>query len=137
MNELAQLNLEIAFIDWATPRGFDVTRNPADQQFYNLETRAAWLGYEAAHGPDGCKPQGQQLFARIKKSSEYAYQTDKLFPVRVGTPAYDDYVVHALIELGWPLRMKRGRNVYRCPNTKNHGGETGGATDHPGGQFRG
>lgn len=93
-NELAQLNLEIAFIDWATPRGFDITRNPADQQFYNVETRAAWLGYEAAHGPDGCKPQGQQLFARIKKSSEYAHQTDKLFPVRVGTPAYDDYAVH-------------------------------------------
>ena len=93
-NELAQLNLEIAFIDWATPRGFDMTRNPADQQFTNVETRAAWLGYEAAHGPDGCKPQGQQLFARIKKSSEYAHQTDKLFPVRVGTPPYDDYAVH-------------------------------------------
>lgn len=93
-NELAQLNLEIAFIDWATPRGFDITRNPADQQFTNVETRAAWLGYEAAHGPDGCKPQGQQLFARIKKSSEYAHQTDKLFPVRVGTPPYDDYAVH-------------------------------------------
>ena len=105
-NELAQLNLEIAFIDWATPRGFDVTRNPADQQFYNLETRAAWLGYEAAHGPDGCKPQGQQLFARIKKSSEYAYQTDKLFPVRVGASAYDDYVVH-----GGPGGVYRLRDV--------------------------
>ena len=106
MKELAQLNLEIAFIDWATPRGFDMTRNPVDQQFYNLETRAAWLGFEAAHGPDGCKPQGQQLFARIKKSSEYAYQTDKLFPVRVGTPAYDDYAVH-----GGPGGVYRLRDV--------------------------
>lgn len=93
MNELDQLNLELAFIEWALPRGYDVARNPADQQFYNVETRAAWLGYEAAHGPDGCKPQGQQLFARIKKSSEYAHQTDQLFPVRVGTPPYENYAV--------------------------------------------
>ena len=93
MNELAQLNLELAFVDWAKPRGFDLERNPADQSFYNVETRAAWLGFEAAHGPDGCKPQGQQLFARIKKSSQYAHQSDKLFPVRVGSAPYDDYFV--------------------------------------------
>jgi hypothetical protein len=106
MNELAQLNLEMAFVDWATPRGFDVTRNPADQQFYNVETRAAWLGYEAAHGPDGCKPQGQQLYARIKRSSEYAHQSDKLFPVRVGTAPHDDYVVR-----GGPGGVYRLRDV--------------------------
>jgi hypothetical protein len=106
MKELAQLNLEIAFIDWATPRGFDMTRNPEDQQFYNVETRAAWLGYEAAHGPDGCKPQGQQLFARIKKSSEYAHQSDKLFPVRVGAAPYDDYFVR-----GGPGGLYRLRDV--------------------------
>lgn len=106
MKELAQLNLEIAFIDWAVPRGFDVTRNPADQQFYNVETRAAWLGFEAAHGPDGCKEQGQQLFARIKKSSEYAHQSDKLFPVRVANAPHNDYVVY-----GGPGGLYRLRDV--------------------------
>jgi len=40
----------------------------------------------------------------------------------------------ALSDLGWRRRILRGRTVYHCPNTKNHGGETGGATDHPGEQ---
>ncbi|ERI50514.1 hypothetical protein N878_08635 [Pseudomonas sp. EGD-AK9] len=105
-------NLEIlmAFEDWAKPRGYDLAR-PADRahaadEFQNLETRAAWLGFEAAHGPAGCRPYGQQLYALLKKSSEYAHQTDKLFPVRVGTPPYDDYAVH-----GGPGGVYRLRDV--------------------------
>ena len=92
--ELERLNLELAFTEWAAPLGFNLERNPTDQAFYDIETRAAWLGFEAAHGPAGCKPQGQQLYARIRKTSKYAHQTDKLFQVRVGKPPYDNYVVH-------------------------------------------
>lgn len=88
------LELAMAFEDWAKPRGYDMQRNPADQQFYDIETHAAWLGFEAAHGPDGCRPYGQQLYAVIKKSSQYAHQSDKLFPVRVAAAPYGDYIVH-------------------------------------------
>lgn len=94
VNEIDNLNMQLAFMDWAEPRGYDLARNPEGQQFYNLETRAAWLGFEAAHGTDGCKPQGQQLYAKIKKTSKYAHQTDKLFKVRVGEAPYDYFVVH-------------------------------------------
>ncbi|WP_417778631.1 hypothetical protein [Stutzerimonas xanthomarina] len=103
---LQNLELLLAFEDWATPRGYDMTRNQENFEFQNLETRAAWLGFEAAHGPDGCRPYGQQLYALLKKSSEYAHQTDKLFPVRVGTPPYDDYAVH-----GGPGGVYRLRDV--------------------------
>lgn len=102
--ELQNLEMLMAFEEWAKPRGYDLAR--AGDEFLQLETRAAWLGYEAAHGPDGCKPQGQQLFARIKKSSEYAHQSDKLFPVRVGAAPYDDYAVH-----GGPGGVYRLRDV--------------------------
>lgn len=88
-----KFNMQLAFKEWARPRGYDLTQT-SNGDFAHLETRCAWLGYEAAHGPDGCKPQGQQLYARIKKSSKYAHQTDKLFPVRVGKAPYDDFVVH-------------------------------------------
>lgn len=84
--------LAMAFQFWAKPRGYDLAHD--GEQFQNLETRAAWIGFEAAHGPDGCRPKGQQLYALIKKSSEYAHQTDKLFPVRVGTPSYGNFAVH-------------------------------------------
>lgn len=93
MNELAHLNLQLAFANWAEDRGYDLAKNDAGN-FTNLETRAAWLGFEAAHGPDGCKPQGQQLYAQIRKTSKYAHQTDKLFKVRVGKAPYDKFVVH-------------------------------------------
>lgn len=105
---LQNLETLLAFETWAQPRGYDLTRSgPNDAfQYQNLETRAAWLGFEAAHGPDGCRPYGQQLYALLKKSSEYAHQTDKLFPVRVGTPPYDDYAVH-----GGPGGVYRLRDV--------------------------
>ncbi|MEK2611101.1 hypothetical protein WLF18_18505 [Pseudomonas shirazensis] len=92
MSSLETLNLMLGFQVWAEDRGYDLSAD-VDGNPTNLETRAAWLGFEAAHGPAGCMPKGQQLYALIKKSSEYAHQTDKLFPVRVcgGIPA--DYVV--------------------------------------------
>ncbi|OLU22501.1 hypothetical protein BVH03_25100 [Pseudomonas sp. PA15(2017)] len=89
---LENLEVAMAFEDWALPRGYDMTQDGG--QFQNLETRAAWLGFEAAHGPAGCRPYGQQLYALIKRKSEYAHQSDKLFPVRVAAPPYDDYIVH-------------------------------------------
>lgn len=101
-----QLNLQLAFVDWAKPRGFDLERSPDNLEFYNIETRAAWLGYEAAHGQDGVRPSGQQLYAKIKKSSEYAHQSDKLFPVRVTSAPYNDYVVQ-----GGPGGVYRLRDV--------------------------
>ena len=100
-----QLNLQLAFADWARPRGYEMATDDAGN-FNNLETRNAWLGYEAAHGPDGVRPSGQQLYAKIKKSSEYAHQTDKLFPVRVTSAPYNDYVVH-----GGPGGVYRLRDV--------------------------
>lgn len=69
---LENLEMLIAFEDWAGPRSYDLTRD--GDAFQNLETRAAWLGFQAAHGPDGCKPDAQQLYAEIKKSSKYAHQ---------------------------------------------------------------
>jgi hypothetical protein len=86
------LNLQLAFQEWATPRGYDLSSN--HDGFLNMESRNAWLGFEAAHGPHGCQLSGQQLFAHIKKSSDYAHQTDKLFPVRVGEAPYENFVVH-------------------------------------------
>lgn len=105
MNTFDRLNLMLGFQEWAEGRGYDLSAD-ADGNPTNLETRNAWLGYEAAHGPAGCGPSGQQLYARIKKTSDYAHQTDKLFPVRVGEPPYDDYAVH-----GGPGGVYRLRDV--------------------------
>lgn len=106
MSTIDQLNLQLAFDDWARPRGFDLERSPDNQEFFNIETRAAWLGYEAAHGPDGVRLSGQQLYAKIKKSSEYAHQSNELFPVRVTSAPYNDYVVQ-----GGPGGVYRLRDV--------------------------
>lgn len=100
-----QLNLQLAFADWARPRGYEMASDEAGN-YINLETRNAWLGYEAAHGPDGVRPSGQQLYAKIKKSSEYAHQSDKLFPVRVTNAPHNDYVVQ-----GGPGGVYRLRDV--------------------------
>ena len=96
-DELDRLNLDLAFQTWAEDRGFDL-KTGADGAFTNVETRAAWLGFEAAHGPAGCMPSGQQLYAQIKESSEYAHQTNQLFPVAVGQPTHGDYVVAGGLE---------------------------------------
>lgn len=96
--------LAMAFQFWAQPRGYVMEHDGV--QFLNLETHATWIGFEAAHGPDGCRPKGQQLYALIKKTSEYAHQSDKLFPVRVGTAPHNDYVVS-----GGPGGLYRLRDV--------------------------
>ncbi|EPJ9918040.1 hypothetical protein [Pseudomonas aeruginosa] len=92
--QLLLKRLEIAFAAWAKPRGYDLAMCDDGNSFLSLETRNAWLGFEAAHGSAGCRPVGQQLYALLKKSSPHAHQTDKLFAVRVGRAPYDDYVVH-------------------------------------------
>lgn len=104
---LEQLNLQLAFQDWAEPRGYDLAMTDDGNSFLSLETRNAWLGFEAAHGPFGQLRQGQQLYALIRKSSKYAHQTDKLFKVRVGKPPYDNFVVH-----GGPGGVYALRDVY-------------------------
>ncbi|WP_296250352.1 hypothetical protein [Pseudomonas sp. UBA4194] len=93
-NKLQDLDMLFGFEDWAKERGYALDRRDDDTMYTNVETQAAWLGFEAAHGPAGCRPQGQQLYGLIKKSSEYSHQADKLFPVRVCKAPYDDYVVH-------------------------------------------
>ncbi|RKS17093.1 hypothetical protein BJ917_5248 [Pseudomonas sp. WPR_5_2] len=103
--KLEDLEMLFAFEGWAEPRGFNLTRSE-NTQYDHIETRSAWLGFEAAHGPDGCRPTGQQLYALIKKNSDYAHQTNKLFPVRVSQAPYDDYVVH-----GGPGGVYRMRDV--------------------------
>lgn len=106
MDNLDRLNLLLAFQEWAEPRGYDLSQTSDVGDFLNIETRSAWLGFEAAHGPAGCGPTGQQLYAHLKKSSEYAHQTDKSFKVRVDKAPYDDYVVH-----GGPGGVYRLRDV--------------------------
>ncbi len=103
--ELDTLNLMLGFQVWAKDRGYDL-KVAADGLPSNLETRAAWLGYEAAHGPAGCGRHGQQLYALIKASSEYAHQADQLFPVRVGEPNQGEYIV-----CGGPGGVYRLRDV--------------------------
>lgn len=102
---MQDLEMLFAFEEWAKPRGYDISAS-SSSDFLNMETRNAWLGFEAAHGPAGCKPSGQQLYAHLKKTSDYAHQTDKLFPVVVGKAPYDDYIVH-----GGPGGVYRLRDV--------------------------
>lgn len=90
---MKNLELLMAFDEWARPRGYDLALTATKNEFANLETRNAWLGWEGAHGPDGCRPYGQQLYASIKRDSEYAHQSDKLFPVSVGKPLHSQYTV--------------------------------------------
>lgn len=103
MSDLDALNIALGFQLWAQDRGYDMKLD-AEGNFLNMETRAAWLGFEAAHGPAGCKGAGQQIHARIKKNSEYSHQSDQLFPVVVGKPPYDNFVVHGGI--GGVYRMR-------------------------------
>lgn len=105
MSELDDLNVALGFQNWAEDRGYDLNISTAGV-YTNLETQAAWLGFEAAHGPAGSKGAGQQIFARIKKTSEYAHQTGEVFPVRVGKAPFDDYVIH-----GGPGGLYRLRDV--------------------------
>ncbi|MGF6590730.1 hypothetical protein [Pseudomonas sp. 2835] len=106
--QIDNLEMVMAFEDWAVPRGYDLSRDLSgtDTTFLNLETRAAWLGFEAAHGPAGCAPAGQQLYAQLKKTSEYAHQTGEVFSVRVKKAPFDDYVIH-----GGPGGLYRLRDV--------------------------
>ncbi|AXQ50171.1 hypothetical protein DZC31_26600 [Stenotrophomonas rhizophila] len=90
LDGLTLLNLELGFEEWAEKEGFNL--ECVDGSYVDSRTFDAWRGYLAAHGEHGVA--GQQLFAKIKKSSDYAHQTDQLFPVRVGTPPYGDYAVH-------------------------------------------
>lgn len=73
---LADLNMLFAFEDVATANKWPTTRNEADTGYVDPITQARWEGFELAHGPHGVRPEGQQLFAEIKKSSKYASQAE-------------------------------------------------------------
>lgn len=103
---LTNLELIFAFEEWAKPRGYDLATHLNGGSFINLETRNAWLSFEGAHGPAGCRPIGQQLYAQLKKTSEYAHQTDEVFAVRVAKAPFDDYVIQ-----GGPGGLYRLRDV--------------------------
>lgn len=105
-NPLPDLDLLFAFEDLAQAKAWPVDRNVDDTGYADTTTQARWEAFEAAHGPYGRRPVGQQIQARIKRSSEYAHQTDKLFPVRVGKPPYGDYAVQ-----GGPGGVYRLRDV--------------------------
>ncbi|MEW5715071.1 hypothetical protein AB1462_22265 [Pseudomonas sp. SB113] len=87
---LADLNMLFAFEDVATANNWPTARNEADTGYVDPVTQARWEGFELAHGPHGVRPEGQQLYAEIKKSSKYAHQATWAksqgpypFPVRV------------------------------------------------------
>lgn len=92
MSELDALNIALGFQIWAEGRGYDLNLD-AEGDFINLETRATWIGFEAAHGPAGSKGAGQQIYGRIKRSSDYAHQSEDMFPVVVGKPPHGDFAV--------------------------------------------
>ncbi|WP_454838683.1 hypothetical protein [Pseudomonas hormoni] len=87
---LADLNMLFAFEDVATANNWPTARNEGDTGYVDPITQARWEGFELAHGPQGVRPEGQQLYAEIKKSSKYAHQATWArnqgqypFPVRV------------------------------------------------------
>ena len=87
---LADLDMLFAFEDVATANKWPTTRNEGDTGYVDPVTQARWEGFELAHGPHGVRPEGQQLYAEIKKSSKYAHQATWAksqgpypFPVRV------------------------------------------------------
>lgn len=105
LDALTKLNIKLGFEEWAEEEGFDLKSADGDTGYVDPRTFDAWRGFASAHGNYGVSP-GQLLYAKIKKSSDYAHQTDNLFPVRVGEPPYDDYVVH-----GGPGGVYRLRDV--------------------------
>lgn len=87
---LADLDMLFAFEDVATANKWPTARNETDTGYVDPTTQARWEGFELAHGPHGVRPEGQQLYAEIKKSSKYAHQATWAksqgqypFPVRV------------------------------------------------------
>ncbi|MNJ30256.1 hypothetical protein D3C77_248520 [compost metagenome] len=105
LDELAKLNMKLGFEEWAEQEGLDLDSADGDTCYVDSRTFDAWRGFVAAHGDHGVSP-GQQLYAKIKKTSDYSHQTESLFPVRVGDPPYDDYAVH-----GGPGGVYRLRDV--------------------------
>ncbi|WDM87569.1 hypothetical protein LG197_23655 [Pseudomonas asiatica] len=94
LNELDKLNLRLGFEEWAQREGFSMESADSDTGYTDSRTFDAWRGYLAAHTENGPSVGGQQLYARIKKKSQYAHQTDDLFPIRVDAPPYGNFAVH-------------------------------------------
>jgi hypothetical protein len=73
---LKNLNLRLAFENWAAAEGLDLTICEGESAYNNSSTFDAWRGFYAAHGSHEVPAAGQQLYAEIKKSSKYACQVD-------------------------------------------------------------
>ena len=101
MNGIAQLNLELAFIEWATAKGYDLQKYATSGQYIDPHTKGAWRGYAARDEEVRPLIGGQQLYAEIKKSSKYASQADLCrrngygypFKVRIVHDGGGDYCV--------------------------------------------
>jgi hypothetical protein len=101
MNQIAQLNLELAFIKWATAKGYDLEKCATSGQYIDPHTKGAWSGYAAHHEEVRERIGGQRLYAEIKKSSKYASQIALCrsngygypFKVRIVYDGGGDYVV--------------------------------------------
>lgn len=101
MTQIAQINLELAFIEWATAEGYDLEKCPTSGLYIDPHTKGAWRGYVRAANEIVPRPVGQQLYAEIKKSSKYAHQADLCrrngygypFKVRIVHDGGGDYCV--------------------------------------------
>jgi hypothetical protein len=97
---IKRLDLQLAFEHWAPSQGLSIEHDDKDESYTDPRTAGAWLGYQAAFDPANQRQVGQQLYAEIKKSSQYAHQAEWCrnqgygypFKVRI-REASDGYVV--------------------------------------------
>lgn len=75
MNDMKErVSLQLAFERWATPQDMDLTTTDCGFTYSNPRTADAWRGYFGAYTTLGLRTIRQQLYAEIKKSSQYASQ---------------------------------------------------------------
>lgn len=98
--EIKLLELQLAFEQWAPTQGLNTEHDDQDESYTDPRTAGAWLGYQVALDPANQRQVGQQLYAEIKKSSQYAHQAEWCRSQGYGYPfkvrireASDGYVV--------------------------------------------
>lgn len=101
MNQIALINLDLAFAEWATAKGYDLEKCARSGLYIDPHTKGAWAGYVAHYEQVRERIGGQRLYAEIKKSSKYASQIALCrsngygypFKVRIVHDRGGDYVV--------------------------------------------
>lgn len=68
-----RVSLQLTFERWAVSQDLDLTTTDNGFTYSNTRTADAWRGYYSAHSTLGLGTT-QQLYAEIKKSSQYASQ---------------------------------------------------------------